>query len=457
MPKKIFFIGIGGKGLNGIAKICLEKKYQVCGVDKKKSPETVDLYKNGAQIFYEHKETNVKSDTDIVVYSSIINEECPEIIAAKKMGIRIIKRAEFLKELTVKDFRISISGSHGKSTTTALLGLSMINSGIDPTIFGGAYTKELSGYNHLGKSIYSVVEACEYDRSFFHLIGDATIITSIEKSHMEYYKDEDDMVGAFKEFVDLHPENSIIVANGDDIKIRQVTANSECHVVYFGFNESNDYVIKDLVKDKNSSTFSVYNSGQKIITDLKINIPGDYNILNFASCVAFCDVLDIPIFGIRETAKYFSGVGRRFEVHKAKTGQIFIDDFAHHPTQVKNLYKGIKQFYPDKKTYAVFEPRQYNLMNSFAKEYGSAFKGFDEVILTDIVPALGDTDNDIKSINSKDIAESIERYSQTKVHLIKTYSEISNYLKQKTRSGNVITTIGAGDIYKVREEFNKSV
>jgi len=455
--KNIFFVGIGGKGLNGIAKICLEKGYRVAGVDKRKTRETISLYKNGAQIFYEHREKNVAPDTKILVYSSIINSDCPELISAQKIGCRILKRSEFLKELTEDDFRISVSGSHGKSTTTALIGLSMINSGVDATIFGGAYAKEFHGYNHLGKSIYTIIEACEYDRSFYNLIGDVSVVTSIEKSHLEYYKDEADMLSAFYDFVQKHDENKIIFANGDDINIRKVTAGARSHIIYFGFNETNDYVIKNIDKRKKGSTFSIYNNGKVIAENLRIHVPGEYNILNFATCVAIFDILDIPISGIFETAKYFSGVGRRFEVHKTKSGQIFIDDFAHHPSQVKNLFKGIRQFFPKNKIYAVFEPRQHNLMRNFLKEYGSAFGGSEEVILTDIVPALGDTNDDISSIKSIQVGKSIETYSNTRVRFIKTYPEISAYLKKKTKSGDIIATIGAGDIYKIRQEFIKSV
>jgi UDP-N-acetylmuramate--alanine ligase len=206
--KKIFFVGIGGKGLNGIAKICLEKRYIVSGVDTNIKNETKALENAGAKIYYKHSKNNIKKDIDLVVYTSLAKNS-PEVIKAKELKIPTMKRSRFLKYLTEHNFKICVAGSHGKSTTTALIGLSFINSGVDATIFGGAYTKEFNGYNHFGKSKYAVIESCEYDRSFFDLIGQHTIITSIEKSHLEYYKNEQEMNDAFREYLNRNSSFNI--------------------------------------------------------------------------------------------------------------------------------------------------------------------------------------------------------------------------------------------------------
>ena len=283
--QKVFFIGVGGKGLNGIAKICLQKGFDVFGVDRIKKSETESLAKDGAKIYYRHSEKNINKDIDLVVYTALVSQNCPEILKAKKLGIKVVKRAEFLGELTKDDFRLCVSGSHGKSTTTAILGLSLINSGIDSTIYGGAYTKEFNGYNHLGKTKYSVLESCEFDRSFFNLVGRATIITSIEKGHLEYYKDEKEMINAFRDYFQMHSSESLIVANGDDLNVRMTTFESEAKVKYFGFNNQNDYVIKVHQKNKKGSSFSVYEGNKLVLEKIKINIPGDYNIQNFVASI----------------------------------------------------------------------------------------------------------------------------------------------------------------------------
>jgi len=450
MYNNIFFVGIGGKGLNGIAKICLEQGYKVSGVDTLSKPETAELEKHGATIYHEHNFNNIQPGIDVVVYSSI-TKNAPEILEAERLEIPVMKRSRFLAHLTRNDLRICVCGSHGKSTTTALLGLGAMRGGVDATIFGGAYTREFAGYNHLGKSSYSIIEACEYDRSFHDVIGDTTIITSVEKSHMEYYKNERDMINSFKYFVKQHTAMSLIIANGDSLKVREVAGVAQCPVLYFGFNQANHYAIYDVTRRTNGATFSIRFNNVTIIKDMTIRLPGDYNILNYTAVIATLHQLGVPLHGILETAAEFTGVARRFEIKTAQNGQIFIDDFAHHPSQVKNFFRGVRQFYPDKKVCAVFQPRQFNLMRNFLREYGGAFDQADEIILTDIVPALGDTKKDITSITAQDLANSIRVYSRKPVQIMNDKNHIAQHITAHYDTDSVITTIGAGDIYQVRD------
>ncbi len=450
MYKKIFFVGIGGKGLNGIAKICLEQGFEVSGVDTSPKPETIELENSGAKIYYAHSADNISADVDLVVYSSI-TQNAPEIERAKEMEIHIMKRSRFLAFITRESFRICVCGSHGKSTTTALLGIGAMRGGVDATIFGGAYTREFAGYNHLGKSSYAIIEACEYDRSFHDFIGDTTIVTSVEKSHLEYYKDEREMIDSFKYFISRHKPTALVIANGDSLKVREVTGVAQCPVLYFGFNQANHYAICDVRKNERESIFSIVFNGKIIIENMHIKIPGDYNILNYVAVVATLHQLGIPLHGIIETAAEFTGVARRFEIKTAASGQIFIDDFAHHPTQVKNFFYGVRQFYPKKPVCAVFQPRQFNLIKNFLREYGSAFDLADEIILTDILPALNDTPKDVASLTTTDVANSIKVYSRRPVKMINSFEEISKYIQQKYGPDSIIATIGAGNVYKVRD------
>jgi UDP-N-acetylmuramate--alanine ligase len=457
--KNIFIIGIGGKGLNGIAQMCLEKGIKVSGVDHKKTLETEALEKIGAVIFYEHSINNIISGFDAVIYSSIIKEDCPEIIQAKKLKIPIMKRSGFLKELTKNSFRISISGSHGKSTTTAITGLSLINAGQDPDLYCGAFVKELGSYNRNGAGKISVIEACEYDRSFFDLIGDATIITSLEKSHLEYYKDEAEMLVAFRAFVQKHSDFAPIIVNGDDLNIRRVIVpyqNSK-KIITYGFNSSNDYLIKNISLENDKTNFSVYKGSHAIIKDLSIKIPGLYNVLNFTALVVLFNEFSFNFSGLGQVADNFRGVGRRFEISKTPDGKIFVDDFAHHPTQVRNLFYSLRQFYPEHKICAVFQPRQYNLIKNFLREYGQSFKLADEVILTDLVPALGDTEADLKSLKSDDVVNSIKCYSGKTAKVYNKFEEIVTHLKNTIKNNTIIATIGAGDIYKIKDLYVKNL
>lgn len=452
----IHFIGIGGKGLNGIARYCLEKGYKVSGSDQNRSLELIDLEKMGANIFYNHRKNNITQKVDLIVFSSVIENDNQEIQKAKDLEIPIVKRSLFLGEL-MKNFQsISIAGSHGKSTTTALVGLALKEAGADPTIFGGALIKEIDSYSRNGNGANCVVEACEYDRSFHNLIGDISIITAVEKSHLEYYLDEKEMLGAFAKFVALHKKDGMIIYNGDDMNIRKVIGNAKCPIFSFGFNVCNDYVIKNIYYKTDSTCFDLYYERKPVVKDVCIKVPGFYNVYNFASAVITLHKLGLNVESIRKVAKDFNGVGRRFEVSEADDQTVFVDDFCHHPTQVKNLFKGIKQFFPDKKVIAIFQPRQYHLIKTFLKEYGESFKEADTVVVTPILPALGDTESDKNSLETSDIINAIKRYSgKKKVFFAKDFKQVLENI-YKIKGKRIITTIGAGDIYKVKDMYVKT-
>lgn len=454
----IYFIGIGGKGLNGIAKYCLQKGWTVSGSDLSVNSEIFALKALGANIVNSHNKENITDNIDVVVYSSIVNKNNPEIIEAKKRNIPIVKRSKFLGVIMRQhNLRISIAGSHGKSTTTALCGLALSYSDLDPTVFGGAYTSEFNGYERFGSGRYAVAEACEYDESFLDLISDISIITAVEKSHMEYYKTESDYIHAFKTFVNKHTSDAFIIANGDSKNINTILKNAKATVETFGFGKENNYTIQDIRYESDCSIFDIYYHDVCIAKDITILIPGDYNIYNFTAIAVLLHVLDLPLTSIYRIGRSFEGVGRRFDIITKENGPIFVDDFCHHPTQVQNLFSGIHQFFPNKKVCAVFQPRQYHLIKTFLKEYGSAFRGADSVIVTDIVPALGDTEEDKHSLVSNDVIDSIKKYSnKSEVSYMPNFEDIVSSIKKSLNNDWVVATIGAGDVYKIRDLYVNS-
>lgn len=447
----IYIIGIGGKGLNSIAEFCISQGYQVSGSDSKDSKEIQNLRKKGVNVSLDQLGVNIDKKYSLIIYSSIIPESHPERVHAKLLNIKQVSRAEFLKYITDKFVRISVAGSHGKSTTSALATLA-IRAGLgEINAITGAYIKELQSYQVSGCSKYCVVEACEYQKSFLHIPGDFTIVTALEKSHMEYFGTEDSMNQAFTEFVCSHKKDSTLIINGDIPKLRQICMNHTGDVITCGFNQSNDYVISDVCLKEKTSIFSIYKDGICIEEKIEVKIPGLYNILNIALVFILLQKIGCPTINYRKILLEFTGVGRRFELFQHEQ-TIYIDDFAHHPTQVKNLLSSIKQFFPDKKIVAVFEPRQYHLFKTFLKEYGSAFKWAEEVCVTDIVPALGDTDNDIAGLSTQDVIKSVQIYSKPKqIWYARSYQEIAETLSLRDLSNTVIATIGAGPIFKVRD------
>lgn len=449
--KHIYIIGIGGKGLNAIAEFCLLKGYLVSGSDIKESPETMALADKGAAISYTQDGSSLSSDVELVVHSSVIKKGHPEIVRAQELGIPVVSRAEFLGDLTKGFERISVAGSHGKSTTSALATLALHSVYGSVNSITGAYMKEFGSYQSVGKTKECVIEACEYGKSFLRIPGDYTIITELEKSHMESFLTENFMNEAFSEFVSCHKGSSTLIINGDNRTLRTIVSGHAGKVVTCGFKKGNTYSIKDVSLESGRSVFSIYLEGRCIESNIQIHIPGRYNILNVALVLALMHEKNLDTSSFRQTLRDFKGVGRRFELSQRDT-TVFVDDFAHHPTQVENLIEGIRQFFPAKKIYAVFEPRQYHLIRTFLKEYGKSLRLADEVCVTDIVPALGDTAYDIESLSTGDVLKSIRRYSKTgRVWYAPSYQEIAQRLGAMDLANAVVATVGAGSVYKVRD------
>lgn len=450
--KRIYIIGIGGKGLNSIAHFCKAKGYSVSGSDNRASSETDSLIQNKIEVFFDQSGIHVNPDYDIVVYSSIVKAHHPERERARELGIRQLSRAQFLKYITKEFIRISVAGSHGKSTTSALASLLVQAQTGSVNSIIGAHIKEKNAYYISEESPYCVVEACEYAKSFLHLPGEYTLITSLEKSHMEYFQNEESMNYAFEEFVQKHSDISTLIINGDNPVLRSICSKHKGAVIKCGFNSSNDFSIKNVRLEKDHSVFDVYFEDKILFENIYIKIPGLYNILNTTLVLALLYKMNYTdINSTQKILNTFTGVGRRFEQVVSDKVTI-IDDFAHHPTQVKQLISSIKQFYPNKEIVAVFEPRHCHLFKTFLKEYGHAFKDVHEVYITDIVPALGDTQEDISAISTQDVLQSVQTYSKpNKVWYARSYQEIVDALSLKNLKDVVIATIGAGSIFQVKE------
>lgn len=454
---RVHFIGIGGKGLNGIAKICLQKGCVVTGSDTSEKEEVSALARLGVKIYKNQETSNIDRNIDVVVRTSLVPTTCPEIVRAFELKIPVLKRSEFLKILMKPYRKIAISGSHGKSTTTALFGLGLMGAGKDPTIVCGAHIKELGAYERLGKGRDIVVEACEFDRSFFDLVSDVGVVTSIEKSHLEYYKDEEEMVGAFEKFVGMFAKKAVIFMNGDMKFADRIAKKAACKIVRFGELDTNDYIVKNIDLKPGATSFSILKKGgssrkDKVLLNLTINLPGAYNALNFAALVAYFDHFGLPPGPIKKLAKNFRGIKRRFDIKTRGNNFVVLDDFSHHPTQLRNVVESLKQFWPDHKLVTVFQPRQYHILKALLKEHGEAFHLADEVILTDIAPALGDTEADKRDFSLDDVIKSINTHSpKSKVLYLGDYVKITNYIRKYRDTKAVVATIGAGDVYKIAD------
>lgn len=419
--KKIHFIGIGGIGMSAIVRMMILSGKEVSGSDTASSIVSDGLKKLGARIFIGHNENNLK-DPDLVIYTTAIAPDNPEFQKARKLRIPIYSYPEMLGFITRDKFTIAVSGTHGKTTTTAMLAEVLINAKFEPTVIVGSLLKGEGSNFIAGKSKYFVTEGCEYRRAFLNLNPKMIIITNIDEDHLDYYKDLADIQNAFLEFVSKLGRDGILICNTKDKNLRKILSAAKCRVV--------DY------------------SSEKI--DFKLKVPGRHNIENAKAVFATARFLDIDRKIVKNSLKNFLGTWRRFE-YKGKTenGVLIYDDYAHHPTEIKVTLRGAREFFGKKKIFCVFQPhlfsRTWLLLNDFAQSFDDA----DQIIVIDIYAAREDDDG---KIHSKDLVEKIKEFNKN-VAYGGSFKKIEEYLQKRAKTGEIILTMGAGDVYKIGDKL----
>jgi len=440
---RIHFIGIGGTGMSGIAKILMNMGYNVSGSDLKVSEALIRLRDAGANVFIGHHVSNVIG-ADLVVVSSAIPKTNPEYVKAIESNIPVVHRADMLSLLMDSKKGVAVSGAHGKTTTTSMISLIMEKNGFDPTVIIGGELNDIGGNATLGSGEFLVAEADESDGSFVKLKPYIAVITNIENDHMDYYKNMENMKRAFKEFAGNVKEDGFIVLGNDNEHVRELEKDIDKEFYTFGINHNSDFMPKNIRLEGLSTRFEIYFRG-KLLGEMQLNVPGIHNIVNATAAIAVGNRLGISIEGMREAIKTFRGVQRRFQIVGDIDGIKVIDDYAHHPTEIKATLRAAKNCRP-RKVYAIFQPHRYTRTQNLSKEFGSSFFDADEIVLTDIYSA-GETP--IKGVSSDLIAEYL-RENGKKVVYIKRKEEIPDYIiDKKLVPGDYILTIGAGDISDV--------
>lgn len=446
--KTIHCIGIGGIGLSAIAEILLSRGYNVTGSDMKESEMTTKLAKQGARVFIGHSRENVET-ADLLVYSAAVSMENPEIVRARERGIPVLSRAEMLGHLMEEyENSIAISGTHGKTTTTSMVSLIMDRAKMAPTILVGGNLSEIGGNCKVGNSRYFVTEACEYMDSFLSLRPKIEIILNIDSDHLDYFKDINQIVESFDTFAHLVPENGVIIAYDANPFVNQVTENLP-NVVTFGLHNNCDYQGKNLKFNENGMpSFDVYNGGREL-TRVQLNIPGEHNILNALAAFACTHTLGVDVDVIKETLEGFHGTERRFDViGSTSKGVKIVDDYAHHPTEIKATLSA-SQNVPHNKLWCCFQPHTYTRTMALFDEFAEAFNMADHLILAEIYAAR---EKNIYKISSEQLAERIKEIHPDKdVLFIDGFDKIAEYVEANAESGDMVITMGAGDIYKVGE------
>ncbi len=445
--KKVHFVGIGGIGMSGIAEILLSQGFEVSGSDLQSTEITERLGKLGVKIYEGHAERNL-DNADVLVYSSAVNLENPEVKSAIERKIPIIKRAEMLAEVMRMKYGISIAGTHGKTTTTSMVGLTLTEGGIDPTIIVGGKLSSLGGTNaRLGKGDFIVVEADEFDRTFLRLTPTIAALTTLEREHLDTYKDLNDIKSAFIEFANKVPFYGFVILCMDEPALQDIIPQINKKVLTYGLTTQADIRAVDVAHEKLSSTYTVkYN--KKDLGKIKLNVPGVHNVKNSLVAVGIATELGIDFNVVQKALEKFTGVYRRFEV-KYNNDVLVIDDYAHHPTETSATLAAVRGGW-DRKLVAVFQPHLFTRTRDFYLEFGRSFLNSDVFICTDIYPAR---EKPIEGITGELIANAAKKFGHKHVIYVKDKNIIPQTLYEIKQKDDIIITMGAGDIYKYGEKF----
>lgn len=446
--KTIHCIGIGGIGLSAIAEILLSRGYNVTGSDMKESDMTSHLASKGARIFIGHRAENVEN-ADLVVYSAAVGRDNPELMRAAERGVPAVTRAQMLGVLMDEyENSIAISGTHGKTTTTSMVSLILDRARMEPTILVGGNLAEIGGNVKVGHSKYFVTEACEYMDSFLSLRPRIEIILNIDSDHLDYFKDIDHIVSSFDKFAGLVPEDGLIVAYQANPFVSQVIKNLN-NVVTFGLNENCTYYGEDIDFNENGMpAFNVKKEGRTLCR-VQLSVPGEHNVLNALAAFACCHSLGVDSGIIRDTLQEYKGTQRRFDiVGTTATGVKIVDDYAHHPTEIKATLEACQNVQHNK-LWCLFQPHTYTRTLALFDDFADAFQKADELVLAEIYAAR---EKNIYKISSASLAEKIkECHPEKKVSFMESFDEIADYVYQNAQNGDLVLTMGAGDIYKVGE------
>lgn len=446
--KRVHCIGIGGIGLSAIAEILLSRGYEVSGSDMRESDMTEKLIRSGADIYIGHSGENVEN-ADLIVYSSAVGKDNPELVRAAELGIPAVTRAQALGALMDEyDTSIAISGTHGKTTTTSMVSLILKNAEKEPTILVGGNLSEIDGNVYVGNNDYFVTEACEYMDSFLELKPKIEIILNIDSDHLDYFKDVDHIASSFSKFADLVPEDGVVIAYDANPFVKSVIEDVP-NAVTFGLSESCDYYAGDISFDNEGMPeFKVYNSGSELCS-IHLSVPGEHNILNALSAFACCHILGVEAERIVETLEAFIGTQRRFDIlGKTKNDIKIIDDYAHHPTEIKATLSAVKNM-KHNHLWCLFQPHTYTRTMALLDEFSEAFDDADKVVLAEIYAAR---EKNIYKISSKTLMERIKEHDPEKnVYFFNDFEEIADFVYNNAEEGDLVLTMGAGDIYKVGE------
>jgi UDP-N-acetylmuramate--alanine ligase len=445
--EKIHFVGIGGSGMSGIAELLKNLNYEVSGSDLRDSETTRRLRKLGITIYIGHESKNI-TGADIVVMSSAVSPDNPEVIAARETSLPVIPRAEMLAELARLKYGILVAGTHGKTTTTSLIASVLAAGGVDPTVIIGGKLKGIGSNAMLGAGEFLVAEADESDGSFLRLAPSISVVTNIDREHMEFFREMKALKNAFLEFINKVPFYGLSILCGDDIHIRELLPEVQRRCITYGLGAGLNLVANNIRTEGLKSVFEAFLHESHLGT-FEVPMIGEHNVCNSLAAIAVSHELGIGMETVREALRSFSGVQRRFEVKGSVAGIWVIDDYGHHPTEISATLRALKAAGIGKRLIVLFQPHRYSRTRDLMSDFFGVFGDADKVILMNIFPA-GEVP--LKGITSEVLLIGI-RNAGADVELVIDRSEVLDCLKRELKEGDILLTLGAGDVWKVGEAF----
>ncbi len=447
--KNIHFVGIGGTGMSGIAEVLHNLGFKVQGSDLNRSVYTKRLESLGIKIFYGHAEENVQG-ADLLVISTAVNRENVEVREAEKRGVPVIRRGEMLAELMRMKYGVAISGTHGKTTTTAMASSVFSEAGLDPTVIIGGIFQSINSNAKLGKSKFLIAEADESDKSHLNLSPVFAVITNIDEDHLDFYRDLEDIKRCFTEFANKVPFFGSVVINGDDENCKNIIPYLKKRKVTFGFSENCDYRIENVDKKKGKYLFKVREFG-KPLGEFELRVPGMFNVMNATAVIALAREVRISVPKIKRGIENYTGTKRRCEV-VGDNGQIkVITDYAHHPVEIKNTYHALKDFYGTDKILLIFQPHRYSRTSALFEQFAACFPENGDVVLLPIYPA---GEKPIEGIDSLSLCKAIEK-NGTNCKYVETEEELFSLLDKIRDRYEIIAFFGAGFIDSYARTFGE--
>lgn len=448
-PIHLHFIGIGGISMSGLAEILLQEGFHITGSDSRESPLTEKLTSLGAKIYYGQRASNIQENTDAVVYTAAIHSDNPELKAALDNKLPTLTRAELLGQI-MENYQqsVAISGTHGKTTTTSMITDIFLEACCDPTVSVGGILKSINGNIRVGKSEFFLTEACEYTNSFLNFYPKYALILNIEEDHMDFFKDLNDIRNSFRKFAENVPSNGTLIINSEIEDYQNITKALACRTVTYGLTSSASYYADNITfNTKGCGNFTLMHENTAL-GSITMNVPGTHNISNAVAACALALEMKLSFTSIQTALAGFSGTERRFEYKGQLSGITIVDDYAHHPTEITATLTAAKNC-GKKRIVCVFQPHTYTRTQAFLTEFAQALSAADLIVLADIYAAREQNTIGITSISLQKELQNLGK----ECHYFASFDEIESFLLKKCINGDLLITMGAGDIVQVGEHL----